>query len=159
MDDAAILTKLDELMVAIGGYGDPRRAAAEWKQVFKLLQKASLPADRIAGIVGMRDLGRLGEVVGQLRSPTGTADSLADVADAKTCRAALLAFRRRSALTRLDEESQISSRSPLSKGENLQAAAIVPPDEWPQAVWDELVRQGRLRCIGHGFYELIRQPQ
>jgi len=159
MDDAAIVTKLDELIAAIGGYGDPRRAAAEWKQVFKLLQKASLPADRIAGIVGMRDLVRLQEVVGQLRSPAATAGSLADVPDAETCRAALLAFRRRSALTRLDEESQISSRSPLSKGENLQAAAIVPPDEWPQAVWDELVRQRKLRCIGHGFYELIRQPQ
>ena len=35
--DPEIVTKLDELLTAIGGYDDPRRATAEWKQVYKLL--------------------------------------------------------------------------------------------------------------------------
>ena len=43
--DPAIVTKLEELLTAIGGYDDPRRATSEWKQVSKLPQKAdfSLP--------------------------------------------------------------------------------------------------------------------
>ncbi len=32
--------------------------------------------------------------------------------------------------------------------------AIQPPTQYPQAVWDELVRQGKLRDVRHGLYEL-----
>jgi hypothetical protein len=32
--------------------------------------------------------------------------------------------------------------------------AIRPPTRYPQAVWDELVRQGKLRRAGDGLYEL-----
>jgi hypothetical protein len=67
------------------------------------------------------------------------------------------AFRKRLSLTRLDEESQISSHSPLSKGTDSRVAAVIPPIEWPESVWRELVRQGRLRYIGHGLYELTKQ--
>jgi hypothetical protein len=31
--------------------------------------------------------------------------------------------------------------------------AIRPPDQFPRAMWDELVRQGKLRYAGHGLYE------
>jgi hypothetical protein len=157
--DPETVAKLDELLAAIRGYDDPRRAAAEWKLVFKLLQKAQLPSAQVAGIVGMRDVGRLSQTIDQLRPTDGAAAAApagADVPDSETCKRALTAFRKRSALTRLDEESKISSHSPLSKGKQAHAAAIVLPDEWPQPVWDELVRQGKIRNIGHGFYEETR---
>jgi hypothetical protein len=32
--------------------------------------------------------------------------------------------------------------------------AVTPPDRYPRAVWDELVRQGRLKDARHGMYEL-----
>ena len=35
---------------------------------------------------------------------------------------------------------------------------IPPPTPHPQAVWDELVRQGKLRRAGHGLYELRDEP-
>jgi len=31
----------------------------------------------------------------------------------------------------------------------------VPPTPVPQAVWDELVNQGKLRRAGQGLYELV----
>ena len=34
-------------------------------------------------------------------------------------------------------------------------AGIIPPREWPDSVWRELARQGRIRDIGRGFYELV----
>ncbi len=66
---------------------------------------------------------------------------------------ALKAFKKRLKLTRLDAESQISG-GPLTSGRDSGIVAIQPPNEFPQAVWDELVRQGKLRPAGHGTYEL-----
>jgi hypothetical protein len=31
----------------------------------------------------------------------------------------------------------------------------VPPSQFPQAVWDELVRRGKLRTTDQEFYELV----
>jgi hypothetical protein len=66
---------------------------------------------------------------------------------------ALKAFKKRLKLTRLDAESHISG-GPLSGGRDSGIVAIQPPNEFPLAVWDELVRQGKLKPAGHGTYEL-----
>ena len=156
-DDPTVVAKLDELLGAIRGYGDPRRASLEWKQVHRLLEKTELPRAGAAHVVGMRDVDALAGLIDQLRAPPPGADqpsAPADVPDAETCRQALKAFRKRLAITKLDEESQLS-RSPLSKGTDWRAvAAIELPGEFPDAVWLELVRQGKLRPLGHGLYSL-----
>ena len=155
--EATTVTKLDELTAAIRGYDDPRRAAGEWKQVYKLLQKTDLPSARVTHVVGMRDVAGLAEMIGQLRAPSA-APAPPQAPSAQTCKRAMRAFRKRLALTRLDEESKISIHSPLSKGSASDGpAAVVPPREWPQSVWQELVRQGKLRHIGQGLYELTKQ--
>jgi hypothetical protein len=68
-------------------------------------------------------------------------------------KAALKAFKKRLKLTRLDEESKIAG-GPLSKGKGSEIVAITPPTQFPQAIWDELVKQEKLRYIGDGMYEL-----
>jgi len=146
------LTGLEKLLATIKGYPDPRRASAEWKQAYKLLQKTPLPPARASHVVGMRDVAGLSGLIDQLRAP---AAAPAEVPDTETCRRALRAFRKRLSLTVLDEESKLG-HSPLTKGSEASVAAIIPPGEWPEAVWQELVRQGKLRCIGHGFYELTK---
>jgi hypothetical protein len=72
----------------------------------------------------------------------------------ETLTAAMKAFKRRLKLTRLDEESKIG-RNPLTSGARSGITGIRPPEQYPQAVWDELVRAGKLRSIGHGLYELV----
>jgi len=151
--DPTTVAKLDELMTAIRAYGDPRQAAGQWKQVYRLLQSTELPPGRITGVVGMRDVPGLAAMIDQLRAPA--LDAPADVPGEDICRKALQAFRKRLSLTVLDEDSKLG-RGPLSKGGGA-AAAIVPPNEWPEPVWQELVRQGKLRYIGHGFYELAKR--
>jgi hypothetical protein len=69
---------------------------------------------------------------------------------------ALKAFKKRLKLTRLDEESKLSRR-PTTKGEGSSIVAITPPAQYPQEVWDELVRQGKLKKAGHGTYELVAE--
>src|SRR5260370_15797349 len=67
---------------------------------------------------------------------------------------ALKAFRKRLKLPRLDAESNIGG-GPLSGGRDSGIVAGAPPRQFPQAVWDGLVRQGKLKPAGRGTYELV----
>jgi hypothetical protein len=67
---------------------------------------------------------------------------------------AFKAFKKRLKLTRLDEESKLGG-GPMSSGRDCGIVAIMPPNQFPQAVWDELVRQGKLKKAGGGTYELV----
>ncbi len=69
---------------------------------------------------------------------------------------ALKAFKKRLKVTRLDAESQFT-RNPLSTGRGSGIVAITPPNQFSQAVWDELVKQGKLKKAGGGTYELIEE--
>ena len=154
MTDNATTSKLQDLLAAIERYPDPRRATAEWKQAFALLQKLPLPKDRVNYVVGMRDVAGLRGFIEQLREPASAPPPAAEI-DPETLRQAMHAFKRRVRFTQLDEESQINSHSPLSKGEDRKPSrAITPPVEFPDDVWQELTRQGKLIYLGHGFYEL-----
>jgi hypothetical protein len=68
---------------------------------------------------------------------------------------ALKAFKKRLKLTRLDHESRLT-RSPLSTRAS-DILGITPPNQFPQAVWDELVRQGKLKKLGGGAYGLTQE--
>jgi hypothetical protein len=70
---------------------------------------------------------------------------------------AFKAFKKRLKLTRLDHESRLSG-SPLT-GRSGLIAGIVPPTDYPQAVWDELVRQGKLKKQGGGIYGLAEEER
>ena len=68
---------------------------------------------------------------------------------------ALKAFKKRLKLTRLDHESKLGY-GPMTKGNsrNSGIVAITPPNQFPKEVWDELTRQGKLKHVGQGLYEL-----
>lgn len=63
------------------------------------------------------------------------------------------AFKKRWKLTRLDYESRIG-KSPLSSGGQNTIVGIAAPREFPKAIWEELVRQGRLKHAGSGLYAM-----
>jgi len=71
-------------------------------------------------------------------------------------RNALHAFKKRLKLSRLDDESSLG-RGPLSGGKSSGIVAITPPHQYPRAVWDQLVAQGRLKYAGQGMYQLANQ--
>ncbi len=70
-------------------------------------------------------------------------------------KAAMKAFRRRLKLTNLDDQSRIGV-GPMSSGRQAGIVGITPPDQYPQALWEELVRQGKLKRAGSGQYELAQ---
>jgi hypothetical protein len=69
---------------------------------------------------------------------------------------AFKAFKKRLKLTRLDEESNISG-GPMSKGKGSGIVAIIPPNQFSPAVWEELARQGKIKYAGQGTYELAEE--
>jgi len=75
------------------------------------------------------------------------------MADPDTLKRALKAFRKRIRLTQQDDESRLSHGA-LTLGGRSAIVGIRPPGEFPQDVWEELVRQGKLRYEGHGLYAL-----
>ena len=68
-------------------------------------------------------------------------------------RKAMKAFKKRLKLTRLDDESSLG-RGPMSSGKSSGIVAIMPPNQYRKAVWDELVARGRLKYAGQGLYQL-----
>jgi hypothetical protein len=86
-------------------------------------------------------------------SPNDPCPPPGDGPDATQLRNALKAFKKRLKLTRLDDESRLGHGA-MSSGGKSGIVAITPPTQYPQAVWDELVRQGKLRRAGYGTYEL-----
>ncbi len=67
-------------------------------------------------------------------------------------KAAFNAFKKRLKLTRLDDESRLGHGA-MTGGGKSGITAIMPPNQFPQTVWDALVEQGRLRYMGQGLYE------
>lgn len=73
--------------------------------------------------------------------------------DKKELKAAMKAFRKRLKLTCLDDQSRIGV-GPMSGGVRSSIVGITPPNQYPESVWEELARQGRLKYAGNGLYEL-----
>jgi len=71
-------------------------------------------------------------------------------------KSAFKAFKKRLKLTQLDAESKIAG-GPLSSGRGSSIVAIAPPSQFAPAVWDELVKQGKLKKAGGGTYELVKE--
>ncbi|MBI4605975.1 MAG: hypothetical protein HY721_28760 [Planctomycetes bacterium] len=67
---------------------------------------------------------------------------------------AMKAFNKRLRLTRLDDESRLGHGAMTSGGKS-GIYAITPPNQFPKAVWDELVRLGKLKYVGQGLYEPV----
>ena len=68
-------------------------------------------------------------------------------------RKAMKAFKKRLKLARLDDVSSLG-HGPMSSGKSSGIVAIMPPNQYPKALWDELVALGRLKYTGQGLYQL-----
>lgn len=79
--------------------------------------------------------------------------SPSDAPTPEELRKAMKAFKKRLKLTRLDDESGLGV-GPMSGGKSSGIVAIMPPAQFRQAIWDELVARGRLTAEGHGLYRM-----
>jgi hypothetical protein len=73
--------------------------------------------------------------------------------DQEVLRRAMKAFEKSLRTTQLADESGLGGRG-MSGGRHSGIVGIQPPSRFTREVWNELVRQGRLRGGQHGIYEL-----
>jgi hypothetical protein len=66
----------------------------------------------------------------------------------------MTAFKKRLKLTRLDQESKLGGGRPVTSGKKSDIAGIIPPNQFPRAVWKELAARKLLKDMGGGFYTL-----
>ena len=72
----------------------------------------------------------------------------------KELKDAFKAFKKRLKVTQLDEDSKLSKR-PTTSGGSSAIVAIEAPNQFGKTVWDELVKQGKLKKAGQGMYEIV----
>ena len=91
--------------------------------------------------------------------PASAAEAIAPITapavekpSAETLNAAYKAFKKRVKVTSLDHNSRLG-KSPMTSGSS-ELTAITPPAEYPRAVWQALVDEGKLKYAGQGMYGL-----
>ena len=67
---------------------------------------------------------------------------------------ALHAFKKRLKLTKLDQESSLGAGRPMTSGKKSDISGIIPPNQFPAALWRELANRKLLKDMGGGFYSL-----
>ncbi len=122
---------------------------AAWSDVKAALAACGKVDDDVERAVAAEDAGALRAILDQWLA--GKRHLLEH--DREVLKRALKAFRKRLKITLLDAETSLSG-GPMSSGRHSSIVAVMPPERYPRAVWDELVRQGRLRDAKRGMYEL-----
>jgi hypothetical protein len=162
-DPAAIVRELEALAEKLATL-DPGESGPVWGAAHKLLLKTDTDHAAAGRVIMHRDIGEFQSVLAGLRGEAPAAPAEPEPAPAAPAhdipatelKKALRAFKKRLKLTRLDHESRLSV-SPLTSGKTADIDAILPPHEFPKAVWEALCAEGRLVNVGAGFYELAEE--
>lgn len=127
-------------------------AAENWALAGRLLGRLTNDATRIEQVVTARDLAGLEALLDTIEGKVAAAES-APLPEfpASEIDAAFRAFHKRLKVSRLADESRLGGRY-TSGGRESNIDAIKPPDGFPDAIWQVLVRTGKLKDMGGGFY-------
>ena len=153
------LQKLRSLVEELRAPKEPMKILDNWSLAGRLLSRAQVddPGD-VQRVVSERDIDALDAIVSRLENPEKSAEPAEPSAPARKfsgeeLRHAMRAFRRRLKLMRLEDESKILGRH-LTGGKTSNIDAIMPPGEFPRAIWTALEQKGELVHTGRGFFTL-----
>jgi hypothetical protein len=173
--DTAMTQKLGEMVSELYLADTPAKQKTLWDRVTKALNNTDADPAHWDKFIKARNIEQLALFLGDLNlgnyprkpkpedrpQPLKPIPQPAESAPAQPAgqfdgpylRHAMNQFKRRYKLTRLDDVSRLG-RSPLSGGGSSNIVGITPPPEFPHAVWEELVRQGRLKKAGSNMYAM-----
>lgn len=142
---------LSTVLAAVVAETSPGGAPAQtWTGAREALTASGESAEDIAAAVAGEDASAVRAILDQWLSGKRHLPEH----DRDVLKRAMKAYRKRLKITVLDAESSIAG-GPMSSGRRSTIVGITPPERYPRAVWDELVRQGRLLSSGRGgTYEL-----
>jgi hypothetical protein len=159
----AVVKELDAALAALEA-ADPASAGPRWGAMHKAMLKAKFDPQALMRIVGARDLDAMrravrqakGEAVDAADGDPGSAAGAAPEVPLDVMQDALRMFRKRLKLSQLDADSKLGHGPTSGTGQH-RIQSMVPPRDFPAAVWEALVRAGKLRREGDGFYSIIEQ--
>lgn len=173
--DTAMTQKLGEMVSELYLADTPAKQKTLWDRVTKALNNTDADPAHWEKFIKARNIEQLALFLGDLTlgnyprkpkpedrpkpMPVPTPQPAAESAqpeqqyDPAYLRHAMNQFKRRMKLNKLDDESRLG-RSPLSSGRGSGIVAITPPPEFPNAVWEYLAKQGRLKKAGSNMYSM-----
>jgi len=151
------LEKLRQVVDEINANKDPLKLQGSWDLAIRLISRFPVDQDAAMEAYKAKDFVAFDAILTKIESPqikkADADEGLVEVTN--EMREALRAFRKRFKLTRLDDESRMSTRQ-LTGGAKSEIDAIVPPREFPDKVWKQLAKAGVLKHTGQGFYLLVQ---
>jgi len=127
---------------------DPADAAV-WAKAQEALGAARKSDPDLAGAIDAKDAQALRAIVEQWHAHARQLPPQ----DQEVLRRAMKAFEKTLRTTQLADESSLGGRG-MTSGRQSSIVGIQPPSRFTREVWNELVRQGRLRGGRGGVYEL-----
>jgi hypothetical protein len=131
----------------------PAQAGENWALASRLLTRMTSDMPRINKIIGAKDLEGLDKLLLEIEgkvAATAAADSAVNFSDS-LMNDAMKAFHKRISIGRLADESRLGGRY-TSGGRKSNIDGIQPPDGFDVRIWPALVRAGKLKDLGQGFY-------
>lgn len=148
--------KARSLVNEIRANNEPMKLVDKFQLAGRLMGRMTPDQASLSKAVKDRDIEALDAILRDIENPPKPERRPEDdipVTDADK-HAAMRAFRKRLKLTRLDDESRISSASKTTGGRKSGIDAIIPPTDFPPRVWRALAEDGELKHTGGGFYRL-----
>lgn len=127
----------------------PEQADATWADAARAYAKTELIDPELQACLAAKDIEKLNKIIADWDGDRRTRP----LEDRNLLKAAMKAYRKRLKLTRLDDESRLGVGA-MTKGGSSAIFGITPPSDYPNPVWAELARQGRLKAVGRGLYAL-----
>lgn len=127
-------------------------AAESWALVSRLLSRLTNDGARVEQVVRACDVDGLDAIIDAIEGKVDAA-AAAPIREfpASELDAAMRAFHKRIKVSRLADESRLGGRY-TSGGRHSDIDAIKPPDGFSDEIWQALVRAGKLKDMGGGFY-------
>jgi len=127
-------------------------APENWALASRLISRLTNDNARLQQVIQSRDIDGLDALLDTIEGKVAAA-AAAPLPEfpASDLDAAMRAFHKRMKVTRLADESRLGGRY-TSGGRHSNIDAMRPPDGFPDAIWQALVRAGKLKDAGGGFY-------
>lgn len=168
--DTIVTQKLSEMVSDLWLCENAEKAGKMWAKLQTTLLSAGVPADRVQHICDQRNVELLAGLVKELdaggiapkvvKPPPTTAPAPlpgsvpgAGAIDEEQLKRAMTAFKKKIKSTKLDDVSGLGGRY-TTRGKESSINAVTAPREFPPAVWQELVKRGRLKSVGQGMYQM-----
>ncbi len=146
------LEKVRSVLKGVRAGGSEAKVAEDWGLVGRLMGRMTSDRAAVERVIAARDADGAESLLRVIEGRAAAAEAVTPASFTnEQLENALRAFMKRLKVTRLDDQSKMTNR-PMTDGKASSVDAIRPPDGFPGGIWLALVKAGKLKDMGGGFY-------